>query len=225
MTYANARAEQNKQLMTMAIVMFVTIVAAVTFSAVLVSTLVKGEVAKALSNNTPVTTAQSINAPVSPVAAGASCAAPAVSEAGEGAHVSAASAGGHKVAKALPWTGYASISGSFNNSQTSTTNTSTNNTVNRNRYTVINDSFKVATDNTVVVGNNVASNNNANSNNTSNTTTNNTTTTTTTNTTTNTDSNNTNSNNTTTNTDNSVNVEDNQVALAVGLVAAAVNVD
>lgn len=229
MSYAQQNAGiQNNQIITLAVVMFVTIVAAITFSAILVSTMVKGEVAKALSNNTPVTTAQSINAPVSPAAAvvaGSSCVAPTAEEAASAGTSTTPATGSYK---ALPWTGFSSsFVNSFNNTQTSTTNTTTTNTVNKNRYTAIVDSFKVGTDNVVVTGNTVASNNNANSNNSINS-----------NNSTNIDNTNNSVNNSVVgsnvdnsdHSDNSVDnsnnsTNNNQVAVAVGLVAAAVNVD
>lgn len=140
-------AVQNKNLMKMAIVIFAAVTSAIVLSAILIMSFIKGEVARAIDDASPVTSnQQSISAfsPANNTVSGGSCSDP------------AASAPQASTGASLPWvpssSGLAAITNSFNNTNTSTS--TVNNNVTENNpvtTTTITDSFNpvTITDNTV----------------------------------------------------------------------------
>ncbi len=142
--YAEMQAMQNKNLVKMASIIFVAVTAAIVLSAVIVMSFIKGEVARAIDDASPVSSnQQSISAfsPANNNVSGGSCSDPAAAAAG----VSGAG---------LPWvpsaSGLASVSNSFNN-----TNSSTSTVTNNVTETTTTDS-----NNLTISGNIVASGNN-----------------------------------------------------------------
>ena len=208
-----------QQFMVMGAAIFVSVTVAVIVSTLVIMSLMRGEIASALSSNVQT------GAPATAQATGAGCSVPAgevnattdssamvMPMGGSGAGVSMAAplTGSVHFAKYVPLAG--GVSHSFNNTSSTTMNT-TNNVTNTETHvkTIVKDSFNdnskfshntpvIVKDNTV----NVNSNNNNNSGNTTNTTT-----TTTTNTTNNVASNNTTNTTTNTNTNTTTNTTNN----------------
>jgi len=126
MAYAqsNVATQQKNQVMFLALTLFVAIVAAVVMSAVIVSSMVKGQIANAL-DVAPVTATQ--NALYNPSVNAPACVAPAAASSSGGSSAAAGSGSGY-----VPlFRGAGGISGSFNNTSSITnTNTENNSTVN-----------------------------------------------------------------------------------------------